>query len=86
MSTATAKTISNVHKYESVQEVAERLGIHHKTVRRWIAQGKLTAYRPSPRVIRLDATEVDAMMDSTASNRWAKEEAGRTVSASNRGR
>lgn len=70
MSTATAKTVSATRKYESIQEAAGRLGVHTKTIRRWIAQGKLTAYRPSARVIRLDAAEVDAMMDATATTRF----------------
>ncbi|MEJ6013981.1 helix-turn-helix domain-containing protein [Corynebacterium sp. H127] len=57
-------------QYESIQEAAARARVHTKTVRRWIAQGKLTAYRPSSRIIRLDAAEVDAMMDATATTRW----------------
>ncbi|MBH5297514.1 helix-turn-helix domain-containing protein [Corynebacterium ulcerans] len=56
--------------YESLQDSARRIGVAVKTLRRWIAQGKITAYRPSARVIRLDAAEVDAMMDATASTRW----------------
>lgn len=56
--------------YESLQDSARRIGVTVKTLRRWIAQGKLTAYRPSKRVIRLDAAEVDAMMDATATTRW----------------
>lgn len=54
----------------SIQQAATHVGVHTKTIRRWIAQGKLTAYRPSARVIRLDANEVDRMMESTATTRW----------------
>ena len=42
----------------SIQEVAVWYGVDVKTVRRWIAQGRLTAQRIGPRLIRLDREEV----------------------------
>ncbi len=32
-------------KVISMQEAAERLGVHESTIRRWISQGKLKPYR-----------------------------------------
>ena len=52
------------HQLASVDEAAEYLGVHAKTVRRWIAQGRLTAYAAGPRLIRVDLDEVDAMLRS----------------------
>jgi excisionase family DNA binding protein len=33
-----------------------------KTVRRWIAAGRLTAYRFGPRLLRIDPDELDALL------------------------
>jgi excisionase family DNA binding protein len=46
----------------SIAAAAERLGVCTKTVRRWIAEGRLTGYRVGPTLIRLDAAEVDALL------------------------
>jgi len=48
--------------WESPAEVAERLGISTKTVRRLITEGRLRAYRIGPKLLRLDPAEVDAMV------------------------
>jgi excisionase family DNA binding protein len=42
----------------SIQQVAEQYGVHPRTVRRYIAAGRLTAYRIGPQLIRLDADQV----------------------------
>ena len=47
----------------TVQEVADRFRVTHVTVRRWIAAGKLTAYRIGGHTIRLDLDEVDALVE-----------------------
>lgn len=46
----------------SISATAERFDVTPKTVRRWIAEGRLTAYRVGPRLIRLDKDEVDALL------------------------
>lgn len=46
----------------SVSQAAEYLGVNSKTLRSYISQGKLTGYRMGPRLIRVDANEVDALM------------------------
>jgi excisionase family DNA binding protein len=38
----------------SIGQVAEYLGTHPKTIRRWTAAGRLTAHRVGPRLLRLD--------------------------------
>lgn len=42
----------------TIKQAAEFHGVDEKTVRRWIAQGRLIAYRVGPRLIRLDRESV----------------------------
>ncbi|HME79334.1 MAG TPA: excisionase family DNA-binding protein [Mycobacterium sp.] len=42
----------------SIKQAADALGVDPKTIRRWIAQGRLTAYRVGPRLLRLDRDSV----------------------------
>lgn len=46
----------------TIRGVMDRFQVSDVTVRRWIAAGKLTAYRVGGRTIRLDADEVDGLM------------------------
>ncbi len=48
--------------YESIAAAADRTGVSARTLRRRIADGSLRAYRLGPRIIRLDAAEVDRLM------------------------
>ena len=48
--------------YKTLAEEAARHQCSVKTLRRRIAEGKLTAYRFGPRMIRLDPAEVDALL------------------------
>lgn len=48
--------------YESLAQAAGRTHVSVRTLRRWIAQGRLKAYRAGPRLLRLDPDEVDALM------------------------
>jgi excisionase family DNA binding protein len=48
--------------YESIAAAADRMGVSTRTLRRRIADGSLRAYRLGPRIIRLDAAEVDRLM------------------------
>lgn len=46
-----------------LSRVAENCAVHERTVRRWIAQGHVTAYRlPGSRLIRVDAAEIDKLL------------------------
>lgn len=46
----------------NLQDAAERAGVHPKTVRRWISEGRITGYRIGPRFIRVDLDELAAML------------------------
>lgn len=54
--------------YLSPSRVAEDLGVDPRTVRRWIAEGRLNAVRFSARCIRIDASEVDRFVSEAARN------------------
>lgn len=45
-------------KYGTLKECAEEYGISVTTLRRWIADGRITAHRVGPRLIRLDLDQV----------------------------
>jgi excisionase family DNA binding protein len=49
-------------RYESIPSAAARAGVTTRSIRRWIAAGELTAFRMGPRLIRLDADELDRRM------------------------
>ena len=53
-------------KYLTVKEAAERLNVQPHTLRAWINQGKVKAYRLTARMLRLDAEELDAFMAKVA--------------------
>lgn len=57
-------------RYETMQSAAERTGLSVKSIRRRVAEGKLTGYRLGQRIIRLDPAEVDAMFVPTT--KWAE--------------
>jgi excisionase family DNA binding protein len=42
----------------SIKQAADFHGVDEKSIRRWIAQGRLTGYRVGPRLIRLDRDSV----------------------------
>lgn len=53
-------------KFLTVQQAADFLQIKPHTLRAWINQGKVKAYRPTARMLRLDAEELDAFMAKSA--------------------
>ncbi len=46
---------------------ADYAGVHHLTIRRWIAKEILTGYRVGPRLIRVDLDELDAIIERVQS-------------------
>lgn len=46
----------------SIADVADYLGVTTRTVQSMIADGRLTAYRLGPRVVRLRLADVDAAL------------------------
>lgn len=54
-------TIENPRAWVTLSAAAEHLGVSQKTLRRMISQGRITAYRFGPRLVRVDANELDAI-------------------------
>ena len=46
----------------SIQQAAEYLGVCPRTIRRYIAESRLSAYRAGPRLIRVDQADLDSML------------------------
>jgi excisionase family DNA binding protein len=44
--------------YLTVRQAADVLGVHHKTLRKWIANGTVRAVRFSPRTTRIAAADL----------------------------
>ncbi len=47
-------TLNELPRHPSIQESAAYLGVDPKTIRRWISQGRITAHRIGPRLIRIE--------------------------------
>lgn len=48
--------------YKSLTEAAKYADVSPRTLRRWIAENRLTAYRAGPRLIKVDLQEIDRML------------------------
>jgi excisionase family DNA binding protein len=56
-----------LRRWGSVKVAAERASVCTATIERWIAKGRLTAYRPPPgRRILIDLDELDRMIAASA--------------------
>jgi excisionase family DNA binding protein len=55
-------TTSPGRNLRSIRAAASRADCSEKTIRRYVAQGKLTGYRFGPRILRVDMDEVDALL------------------------
>lgn len=58
---------TTLQSYETLQQASQRVQLGERTLRRYIAQGRLTAYRAG-RAIRLRPEDVDALFNPT--NKW----------------
>lgn len=48
-------------RYATVEAAAEYFGVNTRTVRRWITDGRLTAYRIGAHLLRLDWSEIESL-------------------------
>lgn len=51
--------------YLTVKQTAGKLGVSSKTVFRYIADGKLKAYKLSQRCVRIDETDLEKFVKGT---------------------
>ncbi|WP_353647963.1 helix-turn-helix domain-containing protein [Nakamurella sp. A5-74] len=50
------------HPFLSLPDAALQLGCNPKTIRRYIASGRLTGYRVGPRLLRVDPLELQKLL------------------------
>lgn len=50
------------HRYVTILQAADYLGVTDRTIRQMIADGRLTGYRSGRRLVRLRVDEIDAAM------------------------
>lgn len=50
----------SVRRLSSINGAAEAADVCDKTIRRWIAEGRITGYRVGPRLIKVDLDELEA--------------------------
>lgn len=63
--THTRSKTTGGHRLASITDAAEYLACEHKLIRKMIAAGKITGYRlPGSRLIRVDLSELDTLLDA----------------------
>ncbi|WP_394287954.1 helix-turn-helix domain-containing protein [Corynebacterium variabile] len=65
----TQGTTAGPRRYETMEQAAQRTQLSVRTIRRFIASGRLTGYRLNQRNVRLDPADVDALFTPTTT--WA---------------
>jgi excisionase family DNA binding protein len=61
-SSSTVTRARRERRLVTIAVAAEYVDVHPRTLRRWIAAGRLPAYRLGPRLIKLDLDELDEFM------------------------
>jgi excisionase family DNA binding protein len=51
-----------------LQEAADRCGVDYRTMRRWIAAGRINAVRIGPRLLKLDAADLAQLVTPVGGN------------------
>jgi len=52
-------TPSQPKKYGSARQAADLVGVSTRTIHRYVAEGRIRAFRCGPKLIRLDLNEVE---------------------------
>jgi excisionase family DNA binding protein len=48
--------------FVNLTEAADYLGVHTRTIRRYIAEGRLTGYRVGPRLVKVKRVDLEKIM------------------------
>jgi excisionase family DNA binding protein len=60
--TRRGRDVAPARRYPSVAAAAEYADLSPKTIRRYIASGRLTGYRVGPRLVKVDLADLDQLM------------------------
>lgn len=52
-----------MERFLTIAEVADMFAVTQRTVRNWITEGKITAYRLGGRLIRIDPRSIDLLYE-----------------------
>ncbi|BBY54233.1 excisionase family DNA-binding protein [Mycobacterium koreense] len=55
-------TTFHARHYVTITQAAKYLGVTTRCIRQMVADGRLTAYRNGPRLVRIDLNDIDAAM------------------------
>lgn len=61
-------TVSDMSHLLTKDEAAARFSISRRTLERWIRDGRLSTIKPSPGVVRIDADDVDRLIEDSRSH------------------
>ena len=56
-------SVTELEKFFTVEELAERLQVSDQTVRRWVKSGKLTAFKPG-KELRIRPADLEKFLES----------------------
>ncbi len=62
MNNSPSPSTHETRKFSKARDLSRRLGLCSKTIARWGATGKITAYKLNPRVVLFDDAEVFAFV------------------------
>lgn len=62
--TSPAPALWGRRAYVSLAQASEHVGVSERTIRRWIADGRLAGYRVGPRLLRVDCAELEALFSA----------------------
>jgi excisionase family DNA binding protein len=55
--------VTELERFYSVEEIAERLQVSDQTVRRWVKSGKLAAFKPG-KELRIRPSDLEEFLES----------------------
>jgi len=61
MECSMARTTTRPQRLTNVENAAHYADVGPRTIRRWIAEGRLRAYRLGPRLVKIDLDDLDKL-------------------------
>lgn len=53
---------TSTRRLVGINQASQYADVHPITIRRWVAAGRVPAYRAGPRLLKIDLNELDAML------------------------